>query len=555
MKKYAYLAAALLLAVGLFCIPAAASGEITVYLDGKQIQFDQPPVAINNRTMVPLRAIFEALGAQVEWHPEKQGISAQKGDTLIVMQLGGKTFAKQVGNGEAQYYQLDQPPVAINNRTLVPVRAVSESFDCDVTWDAAGNRVLITTTGGSQTGNQTGGNTTGGNQSNTSAVDPDRVYFNPGHREESYVSAILEDGVLYFNFVNRATLYIYDGSTVRSWNAGDHPRDIIARDGKVYYYGHNNGAVYCLDAATGERETLLTSGDLDDVEQLKLYRNYLLASDGDSQIYAVDLNTGAGRMLDEDHAVLFTAAGGKVYILSHLYLKEENRWRYDLVEADPATGSTQTLYTGIGNQLFCAGDGSGVYFYETVNGSKTYYFYDAATGSSQTVSESAYSAAETGYNRTNDTCWTEDWYFGSNNSGVYRKTRDGDLRETLYNGSGCRYLTNDASHVVFIQSENGFNAGSGSWGATAVYRMDLNGNGLTEIINNGESPSGGGTSTDSGNSSLQPMACAVCNGTGRMTCALCEGSAVDFYGNRCTFCGGSGWRVCPGCNGAGTINP
>nr|WP_162612661.1 stalk domain-containing protein [Flavonifractor sp. An135] len=548
MKKSTHiaarLAAVLLLAVGLLCVPAAAAGEITVYVDGRQLSFDQPPVAMNNRTLVPLRAIFEALGAQVEWYPEKQGISAQKGDTLIVMQLGGKTFAKQVGNGEAQYIELDQPPVAINNRTLVPVRAVSESFDCDVTWDAAGNRVLITTAGGSQTG--------------STVVDDDRVYFNAGHQADgAYTSAILEDGVLYFNFVNRATLYIYDGSTVRSWNAGDHPRDIIARDGKVYYYGHNNGAVYCLDAATGERETLLTSGDLDDVEQLKLYRNYLLASDGDSQIYAVDLNTGAGRMLDEDHAVLFTAAGEKVYILSHLYLKEENRWRYDLVEADPATGSTRTLYTGIGNQLFCAGDGSGVYFYETVSGSKTYYFYDAATGSSQTVSESAYSAAETGYNRTNDTCWTEDWYFGSNNSGVYRKTRDGDLRETLYNGSGCRYLTNDASHVVFIQSENGFNAGSvgSGWGDTSVYIMDLNGNGLTEIINNGETSSSGSNSGDLGGGSIQPMACPVCHGSGQMVCALCEGNKVDFYGNRCSFCGGSGWRVCPGCNGAGTINP
>ena len=46
---------------------------------------------------MPLRAIFGALGAEVEWLPEDQAVAAQKGDTLVVMQLGNNRFAKSVG--------------------------------------------------------------------------------------------------------------------------------------------------------------------------------------------------------------------------------------------------------------------------------------------------------------------------------------------------------------------------------------------------------------------------------------------------------------------------
>ena len=152
MKKRAFrsclsllLTLALLLSV--LSIPAAAAGsnEIPVYLDGQRLVFDQPPVAINNRTLVPLRAIFEGLGATVDWNGEKQTILATRGNTAIMLQLGVPSMAKQVGNGAIQYIELDVAPMAMNNRTLVPVRAISEAFECQVTWDAATNRVDIST--------------------------------------------------------------------------------------------------------------------------------------------------------------------------------------------------------------------------------------------------------------------------------------------------------------------------------------------------------------------------------------------------------------------------
>lgn len=555
-RRFLSLLLSLLLLTGVL-VPAgggalAAGGEISVYVDGEKLAFDQPPIARNGRVLVPFRAIFEKLGAVVEWYPEQQGVAAQKGDTLIVMQLGKNVLAKSVNGGEGVMYELDVAPIALNGRTLVPVRAVSESFNCDVQWDGANNRVVITT----------------GRQ--TAAVDENRVYFNPGHKTNDYTSGIFDGNTLYFNFVNRAMIYVYDGSSVRSFNAGDHPRDIIARAGMVYYYGHNNGGVYAMDTATGERTLLLTASDLgDDVEELKVYRNYLLASDGDDHIYAVNLDTGAGRMLyDADvlvNSTIFTAAGGKIYLSSYCYQSESNSWRVDLLEADPAMGSIRTLETGVGTQLFCAGDGSGIYYYTGSSDNKTYCFYDAATGARRTVSQSAYDQAKEGYYQTNDVCWTEDWSFGSNtSSGVYRQARDTDLRETLYSGKGCHYLTNSSTQVAFIQSENGFTPGAigDGWGDTSVYIMDINGNNVQEVLNNGASASGSSGTGDSSSSVVGSEPCAVCGGSGMVTCPYCHGStygpSITIMGietpQKCTYCGGTGQRLCSGCGGSGVKN-
>lgn len=117
--------------------------EITVKLNGKPVSFDVPPQIINNRTLVPLRAIFEALGADVEWNGEKQTILAVKGGVRVLLQIGVLMIAKQVDNGDIKLIQIDSAPVIIDNRTLVPVRAVAESFDCTVDWDGTTRTVNI----------------------------------------------------------------------------------------------------------------------------------------------------------------------------------------------------------------------------------------------------------------------------------------------------------------------------------------------------------------------------------------------------------------------------
>ncbi|MBR5586889.1 MAG: leucine-rich repeat protein [Clostridia bacterium] len=121
---------------------AEKSDEVIITLDGKPIvgNIDQPPIIENGRTLVPLRVIFEALGAEVTWEDETQTVGATKGDTVISLQIGS---AEMKINDTVK--TLDVPAKLVNSRTLVPVRAVAEAFGCKVGWDGVTNTVIIET--------------------------------------------------------------------------------------------------------------------------------------------------------------------------------------------------------------------------------------------------------------------------------------------------------------------------------------------------------------------------------------------------------------------------
>lgn len=110
-------------------VPAMASDNIKVKLGGELIQFDVQPQLINNRTMVPLRAIFEELGATVEWNSETQTVTSTKGNTTISLTINNNVM--KVNDSEVT---LDSPACLVDGRTLVPVRAISEAFGIEVKW-------------------------------------------------------------------------------------------------------------------------------------------------------------------------------------------------------------------------------------------------------------------------------------------------------------------------------------------------------------------------------------------------------------------------------------
>ncbi len=118
--------------------PPAPNAEISVLLNSKKIEFDQLPVLEYGRTLVPLRAIFEALGASVQWDGATQTVTAVKGDTTVSLQIGSTSMYV---NGVVK--TLDVPAKLINSRTLVPVRAISEAFGCAVGWDGNTQTVII----------------------------------------------------------------------------------------------------------------------------------------------------------------------------------------------------------------------------------------------------------------------------------------------------------------------------------------------------------------------------------------------------------------------------
>ena len=125
--------------LGMGPYPASGSAPIVVTVDGRPLVMDVPPVAIDGRTLVPLRAIFEALGATVEWDAAANRIAGARGATVIVLHLG-RTTAYIDGVSAV----LDIAPRAIRGRTMVPARFVAESLGATVNWNEGTRTVEIT---------------------------------------------------------------------------------------------------------------------------------------------------------------------------------------------------------------------------------------------------------------------------------------------------------------------------------------------------------------------------------------------------------------------------
>lgn len=129
MKKIINILITLSLLLSCMIIPARAGNDISVTLNGEKIYFDQPPIIQNGRTLVPMRAIFEAMGCRVEWD---DGVIDVWDNDENIMTLWVDDPEMWVAGGDI--IVLDVPPQIINDRTLVPVRAISESMGAVVNW-------------------------------------------------------------------------------------------------------------------------------------------------------------------------------------------------------------------------------------------------------------------------------------------------------------------------------------------------------------------------------------------------------------------------------------
>jgi len=101
-------------------LPVVGAGApIRVTINGAPLTMDVAPTLQNGRTLVPMRAIFEALGAQVHWDEATRTIRAYRREDAIILELGNRTAWV---NGPSR--QLDIAPVAVGGRTMVPLRFV-----------------------------------------------------------------------------------------------------------------------------------------------------------------------------------------------------------------------------------------------------------------------------------------------------------------------------------------------------------------------------------------------------------------------------------------------
>ncbi|MBI2973715.1 MAG: hypothetical protein HYY39_08025 [Armatimonadetes bacterium] len=130
----------LLFALVATLIPAApvSAQAIRVIVDGQPVFFDQPPVTIGGRVLVPLRGVFEQLGAFVDWDRATNTVTAVRAGTQIQLRIGSR---QALVNGAPVF--LDTPPMVVRGRTLVPLRFISEALGARVDWDPGARTVFI----------------------------------------------------------------------------------------------------------------------------------------------------------------------------------------------------------------------------------------------------------------------------------------------------------------------------------------------------------------------------------------------------------------------------
>ena len=125
--------------IALMSVPIAAASEVTLRLDGSEVSCDVAPVIAQDRVLVPVRALFEAAGATVDWDGAQNRVCVSYRDTDVTLIVGKKTA--QVNGREES---MDVPAAILpGNRTFIPVRFVAQALGFLVDWDPDSRTVIL----------------------------------------------------------------------------------------------------------------------------------------------------------------------------------------------------------------------------------------------------------------------------------------------------------------------------------------------------------------------------------------------------------------------------
>ncbi|KAF6656864.1 stalk domain-containing protein [Paenibacillus polymyxa] len=181
MKRFgAALLSTLVLTSAFANLAGAQSGDIKVIINGVTQQYTQSPVVSQNTTLVPLRGVFESLGAQVEWDSKAKKVTASKNDDTLTLNIGSKLAYKN-----SNPVQLDAATQIQKGQVLVPLRFVSQSLGAKVNWDQRTRTVTIS--------NQANGSTTDANSlsSKPLAAPVTKVTYDTYYNDSlTYVDAV-----------------------------------------------------------------------------------------------------------------------------------------------------------------------------------------------------------------------------------------------------------------------------------------------------------------------------------------------------------------------------
>lgn len=141
MKK-AVLSASVM-ALSLMLMPAVNADNISVVVNGEKIATEKPPVIMEERTLVPLRAITEALGCDVSWDSETSGITLTDGESLYYTWIGRDCAFKMSAVALEGATIMEAPPVNMDGFTMVPIRAIGEMFGAKIGWNVNTSTVTV----------------------------------------------------------------------------------------------------------------------------------------------------------------------------------------------------------------------------------------------------------------------------------------------------------------------------------------------------------------------------------------------------------------------------
>ncbi len=139
MKKIASLLALVAMLLNNFSFAVLAEDQVSIFVNDKQIEFETPPFLENGRTLVPMRGVFEQLGAQVTWSETTKTVSVIRGADEILVTVDSNEILKNLSPSF-----LDVPAKLVEGKVFIPLRAISELLSCDVKWDAVEYTITIT---------------------------------------------------------------------------------------------------------------------------------------------------------------------------------------------------------------------------------------------------------------------------------------------------------------------------------------------------------------------------------------------------------------------------
>lgn len=127
-----------------------ANGVPDVYVNGRMVMFSEQPAQIvgEGYTLVTARGVLESLGYAVEWNGDVRtvDITSAAGDRTVTLIIDSNIMMVNSGQGGEEEIIMDVPAQIMNDRTMIPLRAISEAFGCEVKWDDALYRVEISST-------------------------------------------------------------------------------------------------------------------------------------------------------------------------------------------------------------------------------------------------------------------------------------------------------------------------------------------------------------------------------------------------------------------------